>query len=38
MKNLEAEQQKMRKRNRAAKQSTRAAVSATSNEACGFPN
>jgi hypothetical protein len=34
MKNLEAEQQKMRERNRAAKQSKRVAVSATSKEAC----
>jgi len=34
MKNLEAEQQKMRERNRAAKQSKPVAVSATSYEAC----
>ena len=34
MKNLEAEQLKMRERNRASKQSTRVAVSATSRIAC----
>jgi chromosome segregation ATPase len=34
MKNLEAEQQKMRERNRAAEQSKRVAASATSKETC----